>query len=172
MFTIHCSRTACSAVVAVLMFAPWAPIAVNAEDQVMAEKQVLAAEDQDPALAPIAGPSWDEVSGYGSVESSRINVSALWSGAVITDQEQALAYAAAAVATLWDVTSGYGSVEATRAANALPAAPTTFTSQVPSDVRWAPDRALEHIMNPLVAAAIAWDETSGYGAVEAARADR
>jgi hypothetical protein len=27
-------------------------------------------------------------------------------------------------------------------------------------------------MNPLVAAAMAWDATSGYGAVEASRADR
>jgi hypothetical protein len=172
MFTTRRFQSAIPAFVAMLTFSLSAPIAVNAEEHVAAEEQVLAAEDQDLALAPIAGPSWDEVSGYGSVERTRINVSALWSGPVIPNQEQAQAYAAAAVATLWDATSGYGSVEATRAANALPAAPTTFTSQVPSDVRWAPARALEHTMNPLVAAAIAWDETSGYGAVEAARADR
>jgi hypothetical protein len=171
MFTIHCSRPACSAVVAVLTFALWAPITVNADEQVIAEELVLAAEDQDPALAPIAGPSWDEVSGYGSVERTRIDVSALLSGEVIGGQDQSLAQAAAAAAALWDATSGYGSVEASRGANALPAAPTAFASQVPSDVRWAPDRTLEHAMNPLLAVAMAWDETSGYGSVEASRAE-
>jgi hypothetical protein len=165
MSMIRRSRTVFSTFAAVLTFALATPIAVIAEDEVIAtEEQVLAA-------AP-AAPSWDELSGYGSVESSRGEVSALWSGAVIPDQEQALAYAAAAAATLWDATSGYGSVEATRAANALPAAPATVTSQVSPDVRWAPERALEHAMNPLATAAITWDETSRYGAVEAARADR
>jgi hypothetical protein len=77
------------------MVALAAPIAVNAEDGVRTTEQVLAAEDQDPALAP-AAPSWDE-------------------------------------------TSGYGSVEASRAANALAALPVVITTQVPSDVRWAPE---------------------------------
>jgi hypothetical protein len=164
MSMIRRSRTVFSTFAAVLTFALVAPIAVIADDEVItAEEQVLTA-------AP-AAPSWDELSGYGSVESSRGEVSALWSGEGISDQEQALAFAAAA-ATLWDATSGYGSVEASRAANALPAAPATFTSQVSPDVRWAPDRALEHAMNPPVAAAIAWDGSSGYGAVEASRADR
>lgn len=45
------------------------------------------------ALAPVAAPSWDEMSGYGTVEMSR-----------------------AMRAPSWDVTSGYGSVEASRAA--------------------------------------------------------
>ncbi len=161
MSTTHRFQTAVSTVVAVLMFAPWAPIAVNAQDQVTAEEQVLAAEDQDPALAPIAGPSWDETSGYSSVEASRADMSALWSGELISDQEQVLAFAAAAAATLWDATSGYGSVESSRADNALPAGPAPVTSQVSPDVRWAPDRALEHTRNPLVAAAIAWDGPSG-----------
>ena len=121
MRTIHRSRTAISAFVAVLMFALSAPIAVHAEEQVIAEEQVLAAEEQDPALAP-AVPSWDETSGYGSVEASRAEISALLSGEVISGQEQVLAMAAAA-ATLWDETSGYGSVEASRAAASALLAP-------------------------------------------------
>jgi hypothetical protein len=78
--------------------------------------------------------------------------------------------AAAPAAPSWDERSGYGSVEASRAANALAALSVLITSQVSSDVRWAPEQALEHAMDPLVTAAIAWDETSGYGAVEASRA--
>jgi hypothetical protein len=120
------------------------------------------------------GRSWDALSGYGSVEASRAAVSTMLSGEGISDQEQALAFAAAAAATLWDATSGYGSVEASRAANALPAASTTFTSQVSPDVRWAPAPAIapvpEDALRAVVDAVIAWDETSGYGAVEATRA--
>jgi hypothetical protein len=89
---------------------------------------------------------------------------------VIAAAEQGLVAVPAAAS--WDELSGYGSVEASRAANALAAVPVAFTSQVPSDVRWAPARALEHTLDPLEAAAMAWDETSGYGAVEASRAQR
>jgi hypothetical protein len=169
MFTIHRSRMAVSAVIAVLTFTLCAPIAVNAEEQVIADEQVIAAEGQDPALAP-AAPSWDEssgygsveasraaasalfapgttsswddTSGYGSVEASRAEISALLSGELISGQEQDLAMAAAA-AKSWDNASGYGSVEASRAAASALRAPVT----VPS-----------------------WDETSGYGSVEASRA--
>ena len=123
MSMIHRCRPAVSVVVAVLTFALSAPIAVNAEDQVVTEEQILAAEEQDPALAPAAGhpgtrraatarwrravrprpswtrssascPSWDDISGYGSVEASRAEVSALLSGELISGQEQALAMAA------------------------------------------------------------------------------
>ena len=156
MRTFHRSRTAPVFIAAFLAAALVTPLTVNADEPLL-------------AAAPAAA-SWDESSGYGSVEASRAEVSAMWSGDLISDQHQALAFAAAA--TLWDAMSGYGAVEATRAANALPAAPSAFTSQVPSDVRRAPERALEHAMNPLVAAAMAWDATSGYGAVEASRADR
>jgi hypothetical protein len=189
--TVQRSRTAISIFAAVLTFALCAPVAVNAEDEVIAaEEPLLAAVPAAPSwdetsgygaveasragasalLAAGTAPSWDDTSGYGSVEASRAAVSAL-SDEVIPDQEQALAFAAAA-ATLWDATSGYGSVEASRAANALAALPVLIKSQVSSDVRWAPEQALEHAMNPLVAVAIAWDETSGYGAVEASRAQR
>jgi hypothetical protein len=95
MSTMQGPHTAITAFVTVLTFALVAPVAVSAEDQVLTEEQGLAAEEQDAALAP-AVPSWDEASGYGSVEASR-------------------------------------------AANALAALPVVITTQVPSDVRWAPD---------------------------------
>ena len=117
MSTTRRFRTAVSTAVAVLSFALLARIAVNAEEQITVDEQTLAAEDQVPALAPVAGPSWGEMSGYGSVEASR-------------------------------------------AANALAALLVVITTQVPSDVRWAPVRTWEHSLNPLVAAAVAWDATS------------
>ena len=137
MSTIHRRRTVVSVFAAVLTLALCAPIAVNADDEVIAAREpVLAAA---PAV-----PSWDNASGYGAVEASRADLSALLSGEVISGQEQALTRAAAA-ATSWDETRGYGSVEASRAAASTLIAPVA----VPS-----------------------WDETSGYGAVEASRAAR
>jgi hypothetical protein len=148
---IHHSRTAIAAFVAVLTFALSTPFAVNAEDQVLVEEPVLTAEDQVPALAPVAGPSWDETSGYGAVEASRATI-------------------------------GH---------------PAASTTQVPSDVRWAPARVIvpgasleamrvlaaqqalqsrdlgsmqEDALFAVVAAGASWDETSGYGSVEASRA--
>jgi hypothetical protein len=117
MSTTRRIRTAIRIFVAVLAFALSAPIAVNAEEQFAVDEQTLAAEDQVPALAPVAGPSWDEMSNYGSVEASR-------------------------------------------AANALAALPVVITTQVPSDVRWAPVRIWEQSLNPLVVAPMAWDATS------------
>jgi hypothetical protein len=117
MSTTRRFRTAISILVAVLACALSAPIAVNADEQIAVDEQTFAAEDQVPALAPAAGLSWDEMSGYGSVETSR-------------------------------------------AANALAALPVVITTQVPSDVRWAPVRTWEHSLNPLVVAAVAWDATS------------
>ena len=159
MSTIQRSRTALSACVAVLTFALSAPLAVKAEEQVIAEELVIAAEALVPALAPVAGPSWDETSGYGSVEASRAMMAlpapsttaeanpvlvaqlALQAGDLGSMQEEALFTVVAAGAT-WDETSGYGSVEASRAANALAAASAAITTQVPSDVRWATVRAI------------------------------
>src|SRR5919112_464875 len=110
-------------------------------------------------------------------------------------QEEAL-MAVVAAAMSWDETSGYGSVEASRAANALAIMPTTSTNQVPSDVRWAPARVIspgpsieearvlaaqhglqsrdlgglqEEALFAIVATGASWDETSGYGALEASR---
>jgi hypothetical protein len=136
MSTIHQARKAVSAFVAVLTFALSAPFAVNAEDEVIVtlEEQILtaapAASTWDETsgygsveasraaasalLAPSAAPSWDDTSGYGSVEATRAEMSALVSGELISVQEQTLAMTAVA-AKSWDETSGYGSVEASRA---------------------------------------------------------
>jgi hypothetical protein len=140
MSTLHRRRTGFSVFAAVLAVALCAPVAVNAEDEVIeviaAEEQILAAAPALPSwdessgygsveasraaasalLASSAAPSWDDTSGYGSVEASRAELSALLSGQVISGQEQALAVTAAA-AKSWDETSGYGSVEASRAGN-------------------------------------------------------
>jgi hypothetical protein len=53
MSALHRSR-AVSSLVAVLMLTLAAPIAVHADDEVLVEEPVLAAQDQDPALAPAA----------------------------------------------------------------------------------------------------------------------
>jgi hypothetical protein len=103
MSMIQRSPIVVSVFAALLVFALSAPIAVDAEDQVVTEDQVVAVVDQDPALA-LAPASWDETSGYGSVEASRAVASALY--APVADPS-------------WDDTSGYGSVEASRAEMAL-----------------------------------------------------
>jgi hypothetical protein len=111
-------------------------------------------EDQAIALAP-AGPSWDETSGYGSVESSRAAISAM----------------------SWDDTSGYGSVESNRAGY-VPATAIEPTGVDSRRVNTAVYALLtgdlgslqEEALAAIVAAAIAWDDTSGYGSVEASRA--
>jgi hypothetical protein len=167
MSMIHRFRPAVSVLVTVLTFALSTPFSVNAEDEVIVslqeEEQVLTAAPADLSwdetsgygsveasraaasalLAPDASPSWDDTSGYGSVEASRAEVSALLSGELISGRDQALAFAAAA-AMLWDETSGYGSVEASRAAASALHAPVAGPS---------------------------WDDTSGYGSVEASRAE-
>jgi hypothetical protein len=113
---------------------------------------------QDIELAPVSGPTWDESSGYGSVEAVRASLAiptdiarpgtvdpvrvnraldALHSGDLGSVQEDTLA-AIVAAAIAWDDVSGYGSVEAIRATYAFPGAVDSLSSQVPSDVRWAP----------------------------------
>jgi hypothetical protein len=141
MSKIHRSRRAFSAVVAVFVFALCAPIAGNAEEQVIAEEQVLAAEEQIPVLAP-AELSWDESSGYGSVEASRATASALL---------------APATGPSWDESSGYASVERTRAEMG-----TLLSGELNSGQEQAAALAAVD--------AKSWDETSGYGSVEASRA--
>src|SRR5215211_1966785 len=164
MRTIQQFRPAVSVFVAVLTFGLCTPFAVNAEDEVIVplpEEQILAASPVAPSWDETSGygsveanraaasafltsgtaSSWDDASGYGSVESSRADVSALLSGELISGQQQALAFAAAA-AMLWDETSGYGSVEASRVAASALYAPVAGPS---------------------------WDDTSGYGSVEESR---
>ena len=59
-----------------------------------------------------AVPSWDETSGYGSVEASR---AAIGHDDGVSDYRPTGHEAAAAMGLSWDDTSGYGSVEASRA---------------------------------------------------------
>jgi hypothetical protein len=102
-----------------------APVAAPAVDETSADEvratRAIAAERalrsgdigslQEEALLAVvaAAPSWDETSGYGSVEDSRASASA---------------FLAPVAAPSWDVTSGYGAVEATRATIGHPAAST------------------------------------------------
>jgi hypothetical protein len=144
-----------------------------------------------------ASTTADAATGSSAVEVNRSLVAqhALQAGDLGSVQEEALR-AVVASAMTWDETSGYGAVEASRASIAHPDA---STNQVPSDVRWAPARAFapdtsaeanrvlnaqqalltgdigsmqEERLYTIVAAGPSWDETSGYGAVEAARAER
>jgi hypothetical protein len=149
MSMIQRSRTAIPVFAAVLVFALCAPIAVNAKDEVIAAEEPL-------LVAAPAAPSWDETSGYGSVEASRAEISALFApvagpswdatsgyGSVEASRAAASALLAPVAGPLWDETSGYGSVEASRSAASVLLAAGTAPS---------------------------WDDTSGYGSLEASRA--
>jgi hypothetical protein len=153
MSTIHRFRPAVSVLVTVLTFALSAPITVDAEEQVVAEEQILTAEEQVPALAPGAGPSWDELSGYGSVEASR---AAIGHDDGVSDYGPTGHEASAATGLSWDETNGYGPVEASRA---------EVSALLSGELISGRDQALA-----FAAAAMLWDETSGYGSVEASRA--
>jgi hypothetical protein len=154
MSTIHRFRPAVSVLVTVLTFALSAPITVDAEEQVVAEEQIVAAEEQVPALAPVAGPSWNESSGYGSVEASR---AAIGHDDGVSDYGPTGHEASAAMGLSWDEMSGYGSVEASRA---------EVSALMSGELISGRDQALAFAAD----AAMLWDETSGYGSVEASRA--
>jgi hypothetical protein len=154
MSTIHRFRPAVSVLVTVLTFALSAPITVHAEEQVVAEEQILAAEEQIPALAAVAGPSWDESSGYGTVEASR---AAIGHDDGVSEYGPTGHEASAAMGLSWDEMSGYGSVEASRA---------EVSALLSGELISGRDQALAFA----AAAAMLWDETSGYGSVEASRA--
>jgi hypothetical protein len=165
------------------------PLMVHAEDQIIGE------ENKVLAFAPVAGPSWDETSGYGAVEASRATIGhpaagttiaqtrmaaaqhALLSGDLGSVQEESL-LAIVAAAPSWDESSGYGSVEASRAANALPAAPAGRPSAAETQALAAQQMVQSYDVGSLqedallavVATGSPWDETSGYGSVEASRA--
>ncbi len=183
MSTIRRFRTAIPAYVTMLTFALSAPITVNAEEQVL-------------VLAPDAGTSWDEASGYRSVEASRAETAeyvgpaasmtagatsvfgageanrvliaqhALQVGDLGSLQEEAL-LAVVAVAMTGDETSR---------ATTLPAASTTAEA---NRVIAAQQALLSHelgsmqedALTAVVAAAMTGDETSSYGAVEASRTE-
>jgi hypothetical protein len=136
MHTIRRSRSSFIFITTLLAGALFAPVSVNAEDQVL-------------ALAPVAGPSWDEESGYRSVEASRIATD-------VRDQPNAIV----AVATgTWDEMSGYASVEASRVISARQGLLSTDLGSLQEEALYA-----------VVSAGITWDEASGYASVEANRA--
>ena len=107
MVRIHRSRRTALGIALVLAGALVAPLAVSAQEQAL-------------AVVPVA-PSWDEISGYRSVEASRAAVSPL----IVADPA-------------WDVTSGYGAVERSRASRSAMIALSATSSQVSPDMRWAP----------------------------------
>src|SRR5215204_1962008 len=148
-----------------------APAAVGTSPDAVRATRALAAQHalqrgdigslQEDALYAIvaAAPSWDATSGYGAVEAGRAATSALLAPAGPT----------------WDATSGYGAVEASRATIGSPAA--SITSEQTRVL--AAQRALqggdlgslqEEALLAVVSAGQSWDETSGYGVVEASRA--
>jgi hypothetical protein len=89
---------------------------------VLAAQHVLQTGDigsmQEERLSAIvsAAPSWDETSGYGSVEDSRAAASTLASGSLQDDSLRANSEDRIADALFGDQSSGYGAVEASRAA--------------------------------------------------------
>jgi hypothetical protein len=110
MRTIHWSRLSSLGVTAVLLGTLVAPMTAMAEDPML-------------AMAPSA-PSWDEASGYGSVEAIRAAIGLGGSDGPVVQvvppareigglQEEYLA-ARTVASTTWDETSGYHSVEISR----------------------------------------------------------
>jgi hypothetical protein len=146
----HRSRSLVFGIATAFALTILAPVAVNAEEEtaalapvaapsvdetsddevraisaLAAERALLSGEigstQEEHLLAIVAAaPTWDDTSGYGSLENSRAAASALF---------------ASVAAPSWDETSGYGTVEASRATIGHQA---TNTTQVPADVRWAP----------------------------------
>jgi hypothetical protein len=205
MFTNNRSRRLVVGLASVFALTLLAPVVVTAEEEVT-------------ALAPVAAPAVAGTSGD-DVRTARALAAAhaLQGGEIGSMQEEHL-YAIVAAAPSWDDTSGYGSVETSRAT--IGHAPASMTEeatllaqfraiertlslslapgpQVPSDVRWAPARAVapdseaaatrvlaaeqalqsydlgsvqEEALLAVVATSSSWDETSGYGSVEASRA--
>jgi hypothetical protein len=165
MSTSKRSRRRFSGIITVLALTLLAPVAVNAEDEVA---------DLAPVAAPaVVGTSIEDVGATRALAAEQ----ALERGDIGSMQEDAL-LAIVAAAPSWDESSGYGSVEASRAANAMPAAPATSTTAEQTRVI-AAQQALqsqdlgslqEEALIMVVAAGQSWDQTSGYGSVEASRA--
>jgi hypothetical protein len=147
-----------------------APAAVGTSPEEVRAIRVLAAQHalqrgdigsmQEDALYAIvaAAPSWDATSGYGIVEAGRAANSALLAPAAPT----------------WDATSGYGAVEASRATIGSPAtSPPSEQTRVltAQQALQSPDLGSlqEEALLAVVSAGQSWDETSGYGSVEAIR---
>jgi hypothetical protein len=128
-----------------------APVTVNAQDQGLADEQVLAAAEQVPALAPAAGPSGEDPSGYNALEANRVLAAqqGLLRGDLVSMQEEAL-LAIVAAATSWGETSGYNALEANRvAASGLIVQPSSgITPTIPDEAeRLAQFRAIERSLS-------------------------
>src|SRR5215210_3829241 len=139
-----------------------APLAVTAEEEVA---------DLAPVAAPAAvGTSPEEVRAIRALAAQH----ALQSGDLGSLQEDAL-YAIVAAAPSWDAASGYGVVEASRATIGSPAtSPPSEQTRVltAQQALHSPDLGSlqEAALRAVVAAGQSWDDTSGYGVVEASRA--
>jgi hypothetical protein len=175
MCSMRRTLTAIPAFAAMLVVALSVPSAVSAEDQ------PLPAAEQALAPAAIPGPA-------GSVEASRVRTAqhALLSPNLGSRQEETLRAVVAAAMT-WDQTSGYAVVEAIRAepdVSVAPAAGTTTDAAsgvgagVVNRVANA-QHALaagnlgslqEEALTAVVTTGSSWDDRSGYGPLEAARA--
>ena len=154
---------------------------VRAATRAIAAQRALLTGDigsmQEERLLAIvaAAPSWDDTSGYGSVEASRATIG---HPATSTTDEVALLAQFRAIERTLSLSLG-------------------VPPQVSADVRWAPARAIapdseaaatrvlaaeqalqshdlgsgqEEVLLAVVATSASWDETSGYGSVEASRA--
>jgi hypothetical protein len=158
------SRTAISVFAAVLTLALSAPLAVNADTVVTGEDEVLTVA---PVAAPgVAGTSGEDLRATRALAAER----ALLVGDIGSLQEERLR-AIVAAAPSWDETSGYGAVEASRATIGSPA---TSTSAEQTRLL-AAQHALQggdlgSLQEDALLAVPSWDETSGYGSVEASRA--
>jgi hypothetical protein len=92
--------------------AEWAANRVLAAQRALLTGEIGSMQEERLQAIVAAAPSWDETSGYGSVEASRAAASAL---------------RAPVAASSWDETSGYGAVEANRAEMAASGPPAAGT---------------------------------------------
>jgi hypothetical protein len=162
MSTNQRSRSWCLGTAVVFAFTLLAPVAVNAQDDVAALVSAApAGEDTDI----------QDVRAARALAAQR----GLQSGDIGGMQEERL-YAIVAAGPSWDQTSGYESVEASRAAIGHATSNTSEEAALlaAEQALQSPDLGSmqEEALLAVVAASSSWDETSGYGAVEAARAER
>jgi hypothetical protein len=101
-------------------------------------------QDEDLALAPVPAASWDETSGYGAVEAIRAEPDV---------------YVVPGAGTTANAASGSGSVQLNRVSIVQHALQADELGSMQ-----------EEALAAIVAPGASWDETSGYGAVEASRA--
>ena len=160
MSTIYRSRTAISAFAAVLTFALAVPFAVNAEEQVLVP-------------AP-AGPSWDEMSGYGAVEAGRAAQHALLSGDLGSTQSGLIHCRPCREEALAALLAAGTARDETRSADYLPSALASGTRSESAHLATVPlpDDAVRANSDDRIANALFGDEARGNGSAEATRTER